>query len=129
MAGGVSGAVISAGVLLYVLYRQRQVRPLRTQAVLPVVVSVLGLVDLLSDLHSHPLSTGQAVVLAVLLVGDAVGLGAVRAFTVRLWRKDAVVFRQGPGSRSGCGCSGSPCTRGCWPRHTWTPRASSSTSA
>ncbi len=91
----VGSAVVSGAVLLSVLYRQRQVRVLQTKLLLPCVLGVVGLASVLSDAKSHPLPAGQAGVLVALLVGDAGGLGALRAFTVRLWRGQGQVLRQG----------------------------------
>lgn len=94
-SAGVADTVVSVAVLCYVLYRQRQVRVLQTALLLPVVLGVVGLVSVLSDAKSHPLSAGQVAVLVALLLADAVALGAVRAFTVRTWRDGEQVLRQG----------------------------------
>lgn len=87
--------VVSVAILVYLLYQQRQIRVLKTTLLLPLVLAVVGLSSMLSDLKGHPLSTSQAAILVGLFVGDAVGLGTLRAFTVRLWRQDQQVFRQG----------------------------------
>jgi hypothetical protein len=90
---------IALDVLLavYVLSRQRRIRrvPRVLTLRLPVILGVIGLIDLLSytDKH-HVTGTDWAWVLATLVVG-AVILGAVRAFTVKIWTSDNWVFRQG----------------------------------
>ena len=94
-AASVAGEVVSLAVLAYILYSQRKVRPLRTKLTLPVVLAVVGLSSVLSDAKTHPLSSSQIAVLVGLFVGDAIGLGVLRAFTVRLWREGQQVFRQG----------------------------------
>lgn len=94
-SAAVAGEVVSAAVLLYVLWRQRQVRVLQTKLLLPLVLGIVGLVSVLSDAKIHALSSGQAAVLVALLLGDAIGLGVVRAFTVRLWRAGEQAVRQG----------------------------------
>lgn len=90
----IAGEVVSVAVLAYVLYQQRQIRPLRTKLLLPLVLAVFGVSNVLSDLKGHPLTSGQAAVIVALLLVDAIGLGTLRAFTVRLWRHDGQVFRQ-----------------------------------
>ncbi len=95
VATATAGEVVSVAILLYVLYQQRQIRVLKTKLVLPLILAVLGLSSMLGDLKVHPLSASQATVLVGLFVGDAVGLGALRAFTVRLWREGGQIFRQG----------------------------------
>ena len=72
--------VVSVAILVYLLYQQRQIRVLKTTLLLPLVLAVVGLSSMLSDLKGHPLSTSQAAILVGLFVGDAVGLGTLRAF-------------------------------------------------
>ena len=91
----VAGEVVSAAVLIYVLWRQRQVRAVQTKLLLPLALAIVGLVSALSDAKVHALSAGQGAVLIALLLGDAIGLGVVRAFTVRLWHADGQTVRQG----------------------------------
>lgn len=82
-------------MLIFILYRQRQVRPPEVKLVLPVVLVVLGAVGLVGYLRSHPISHAGLVLLAVSIVADAAGLGAIRAGTVRLWTQDGQSLRQG----------------------------------
>lgn len=72
-------------VIVFVLWRQRQARRFRGRLLLPVALALVGVVALSTYAQAHPLSAGQAAWLALLLLLDAVGLGAVRAYTVRLW--------------------------------------------
>jgi hypothetical protein len=92
-------AVISLGITLavfaWLLYRQRQVRLFRPNLGLPAILIIGGIAVLTGGGSSGLGSTGRDLVLGVLLVGDAAGLGAVRAWTVRLWRSGNAVFRQG----------------------------------
>jgi hypothetical protein len=84
-------------VALYVLRRQRRIRPVpRALSLrLPVVLGVIGLAQVLSYTGAHHV-TGDDVgwVLGTLVVG-AVVLGAVRALTVRIWTSNSWVLRQG----------------------------------
>jgi hypothetical protein len=88
--------VISLAVLAFILYRQRQVRRASPTLVLPVILIVIGLVELASlSRGSNKLTSAEIGILIVLLALDAVGLGAVRALTVRLWHDGQAVLRQG----------------------------------
>jgi hypothetical protein len=88
--------VVSLAVLALILYRQLQVRRASPTLLLPVILIVLGLAGLLqTSKGSNKLTGGEIGVLVALLVLDAVGLGAVRAWTVRLWHDGTAVLRQG----------------------------------
>jgi hypothetical protein len=84
-------------VALYILRRQRKIRPVpRALSLrLPVALGVIGLVEVLSYTDTHHVG-GDAYgwVLGTLVVG-AVLLGAVRALTVRIWTSNNWVVRQG----------------------------------
>jgi hypothetical protein len=89
------------GVLavLYILNRQRRIRPLPRLLGLrfPVFLGVVGLIDLLSyaDTH-HPSHSAYLWVLVTLIVGGVI-LGVIRAFTVKIWTSNNWVVRQGTG--------------------------------
>jgi putative drug exporter of the RND superfamily len=89
------GLVVSLGILGFILYRQRQVRPLKTTPVLPIVLVILGLGSLIGASQGQPMTPSDIGVLIALLVGDAIAFGALRAYTVRLWRDGEVVVQQG----------------------------------
>ena len=74
-------------ILVVVLLRQTRVRPVPRayQPRLPVVVGVIGLIEMLSYAGDHHVSgSAWAWVLGSLLVG-AVGVGALRALSMRVW--------------------------------------------
>jgi hypothetical protein len=84
-------------IAFYVLSRQRRIRlvPRVLSLRLPIVLGVLGLIDLLAYTDNHHVTGGDdAWVLATLVVG-ALALGAIRAFTVRVWTSNEWVVRQG----------------------------------
>jgi hypothetical protein len=85
-------------VAVYILSRQRRIRPVPRALSLrfPVIVGVIGLIDLLSytDTHHHITQTDYLWVGSTLVVG-ALLLGAIRAFTVKLWVTNNWVVRQG----------------------------------
>ena len=91
----ITSLVISLLVLGLLLYRQLQVRPLRTTLVLPVVFLILGIAGLTQPGKNGLETTSGIVILVALLAGDAVGLGALRALTVRIWQSGGMVMRQG----------------------------------
>ncbi len=84
-------------VALYVLSRQRRIRvvPRVLGLRFPIVLGVIGLINLLSysDTH-HPSHSDYFWVLGTLAVG-AVLLGALRALTVKIWTSNSWVVRQG----------------------------------
>jgi hypothetical protein len=85
--------VIDVLVLAWVLYRQQSLRrvPLRFGAQLPVLIAVFGLIEFLDYTNTHNVRASVlGVVLASVVVGGGL-LGALRAYTVRLYG--------GPGGR------------------------------
>jgi hypothetical protein len=88
--------VISLAVLALILYRQLRVRRASPSLILPVVLIVIGLAELATlATGSSKLTGGEIGILVALLVVDAVGLGALRAWTVKLWHDGTAVLRQG----------------------------------
>jgi hypothetical protein len=84
-------------IALYILSRQRRIRvvPRVLSLRFPIVVGVLGLINLVSFSDTHHPSRGNYFwVLATLVVG-ALLLGAVRALTVRIWTSNGWIVRQG----------------------------------
>lgn len=89
----VTSIVISVAVLVLILYRQVQIRRAAPNMVLPLILLVLGVVGLEQG-SSRP-TAGKLGILVALLAVDAVGLGALRAWTVKLWPDGQGVLRQG----------------------------------
>ena len=84
-------------VLVFVLLRQVRIVavPRVYHARLPVILGVVGLLELISYAGDHHVSsTAWAWVLGTMLIG-AVGLGALRGFSMRVWASDGWVVRQG----------------------------------
>ena len=76
--------VIGLAVLALILYRQMQVRPVKANTRLPLILAVIGVIELTQFLQHH--AHGPAVYAALLgSLALAAVLGAVRAFTVRVW--------------------------------------------
>lgn len=89
--------VLDALILAWLLYRQRKVRrvPPRLGLRFPVLLGVLGVLEVADYSHQHSLSPAVVGVLALSLAVAAVGLGVVRALTVQLRMVDGVALRQG----------------------------------
>src|ERR1700676_3898964 len=88
---------LGAVVLFFVLLRQVRVGPVRRvyHPRLPVVLGTIGLLELFSYAGDHHVSSSAwAWVLGTMLVG-AVGLGALRGLSMRVWASNGWVVRQG----------------------------------
>jgi hypothetical protein len=88
---------LGAIVLILVLLRQARVVPVPRvyHARLPIILGVLGLLELTSYAGNHHVSSSAwAWVLGTMLVG-ALGLGALRGISMRVWTTNGWVVRQG----------------------------------
>jgi hypothetical protein len=86
--------LIGVAVLVFILARQLQVRPVRDNMRLPLILGVIGVIEIAQFLgHGHH-GTGTAVALAGSLVIAAV-LGAIRAATTHVWVDGGQALRQG----------------------------------
>ena len=88
--------VIGIAVLALILYRQMQVRPVRANFRLPLILAIIGVVELTTFLqHNH---NRHGATLAAALAGSlvlAAATGAIRAVTVRVWFDAGRAMRQG----------------------------------
>jgi hypothetical protein len=86
--------LIGIAVLALLVYRQLQVRPVRANFRLPLILAVIGVIELTQFLkHDH--DTGAVfAALAGSLVLAAI-TGAIRAMTVRVWIQAGQSLRQG----------------------------------
>ena len=88
---------LGAIVLIAVLLRQVRVVPVPRvyHPRLPIILGIIGLLELTSYAGGHHVSsTAWAWVLGTMLVG-AVGLGALRGVSMRVWATNGWVVRQG----------------------------------
>jgi hypothetical protein len=87
--------VIGIAVLALLVYRQMQVRPVRASYRLPLILAVVGIVELTQFLHNqHNHAATVFAALAGSLVLAAI-TGALRAITVRVWINAGQALRQG----------------------------------
>ena len=89
--------VVGLLVLIFLLYRQRKIRKVRKDVnyKLPLILLILGIANFKGYVATKPLSVNSLLVLIFSLLFLAVGMGAIRAATVKIWVKDGVIFRQG----------------------------------
>jgi hypothetical protein len=88
--------VAGIAVLALLLWRQTRKRSVREERrpVILVVLLVLGILQLSTYLKVVPASASVIALLAATLLLGA-GFGAVRAWSVRIWREDGQLWRQG----------------------------------
>ncbi len=86
--------LIGLAVLALILYRQLQVRPVRDTMRLPLIIAIIGVVQLAQFLQHGHHGPSVFVALAGSLVIAAV-FGAIRAATVRVWVDGGRALRQG----------------------------------
>jgi hypothetical protein len=88
--------VIGIAVLALILVRQMQVRPVRASFRLPLILAIIGVIELYQFFqHNQHRDTGVVfAALAGSLVLAAI-FGAIRALTVRVWINAGQALRQG----------------------------------
>ena len=88
--------VIAVAVVLWILVRQMQKRSVRedSRPIAYLVLAVVGIVEVANFMKSHP-ATPKAILLTVVSLVIAAVFGVIRAYTVKLWREDGQLFRQG----------------------------------
>jgi len=86
--------LIGIAVLALLVYRQLQVRPVRANFRLPLILAVIGVIELTQFLkHEHHTGTVIAALAGSLVL--AAITGAVRAVTVHVWIDAGRALRQG----------------------------------
>ena len=101
--------IIGIAVLALLVYRQLQVRPVRANFRLPLILAVIGVIELTQFLKTDHHTGTVFAALAGSLVLAAV-TGAIRATTVRIWMDGAKPSGRAPGSPLRCGSSRWGCT-------------------
>jgi hypothetical protein len=86
--------VVGVAVAALLVIRQMRAQPVDANLRLPLILGIIGLIELTNYLQKNHLGTIAIVALAGSLVLAAV-LGAVRAVTVHLWMQDGQPWRQG----------------------------------
>jgi hypothetical protein len=91
----VTSLVIGLAVLALVLSRQLMVRRLTESYRLSVILGVIGVVQFVAFLNGHPGNDGRIGAAVVGSLALAAVFGVARALTVRVWRQDSQLMRQG----------------------------------
>ena len=86
--------LIGIAVLVLLVYRQLQVRPVRANFRLPLILAIIGVVQLSQFLQHNRHTDTVFAALAGSLVLAAI-TGAIRAMTVRVWIQGGQALRQG----------------------------------
>lgn len=92
----VTEIVIGVAVVILLLARQVQKRSVKedSRPLIFLVLAVIGLVEAAQFVRSHPVGS-EAILLVVASLVVAAIFGVIRAYTVRLWRENGQLFRQG----------------------------------
>ena len=92
----ITNVVIGVLILALILYRQRRIRAARQDVRwwLVAFAAVDGGLTLFHVLQGHAVTAGVVGLLALSMLIGA-GMGAWRGLTVRVWRQDGQVLRQG----------------------------------
>jgi hypothetical protein len=87
--------LIGVVALGFILYRQLRARPAKTDVRLPLILAVIGIIQLSQYLHGHghdPAAVFSSLTGSLLL---AAAFGGVRAATVHVWLDGDQVWRRG----------------------------------
>lgn len=97
MSNYISNLLIGLLVLFIIFYNQIRVRQVRNdmKLIFPVILIVFGLSNLKNYFNTHTLTFISLISILISLFILAVAMGAIRAYTVKLWYKDSILFRQG----------------------------------
>jgi hypothetical protein len=92
----VTEIVVGVAVLIYVLARQVQKRTVKqdSRPLIFLILAGVGVVEAGQFVKAHPVGS-EAILLTVASLVIAAVFGVIRAFTVRLWRDNGQLFRQG----------------------------------
>ena len=92
----ITNLLIGLAVLALILVRQMQVRPVRASMRLPLILAIIGIIEL-TQFFQHGQHRATPAVIAALAGSLVLAglLGAVRAVTVRVWFDGGQALRQG----------------------------------
>jgi hypothetical protein len=91
----VVSVVITLAVLVFILSRQLRPQPAKLNTPLALIVAILGVIDTVVFLKQQGHSGSKAFVALGGSLVLAVILGAIRAYTVRIWMQGDQLWRQG----------------------------------
>jgi len=91
----VTNLVIGLAVLVFVVARQLIPQRLRENYRLSIILLIIGAYQFAAFLRGHPKGDGAIIAAVVGSLVLAAALGAARVPTVRVWRQDGQLLRQG----------------------------------
>ena len=95
-SASLTNLVIGLALLGWILFRQLQARPAKTDMRLPLILAIIGIIQVTRFLHgTGEHHTGQVFLALSGSLLIAVVLGAVRAATTRVWMDNGQMWRQG----------------------------------
>jgi hypothetical protein len=87
--------VLAAVGMLYMLYLQVKKRYVTLRLKRPVILAAIGLIYFALYVNRHPIGLKGILLLVASTLLLGVGMGIVRAYTVRVWREGPIIYRQG----------------------------------
>ncbi|OKP90462.1 hypothetical protein A3844_05370 [Paenibacillus helianthi] len=94
--GSFTPVIIGILALLYILYRQLQIRQVnKLELKLPVILLLFGGIIFKNFLNDHTLTATSFATVIFSLTILAVGMASIRAYTVRLWVEKNTIYRKG----------------------------------
>ncbi|PJI08974.1 hypothetical protein CUB90_14360 [Clostridium sp. CT7] len=97
MSNYIGNLLIGLLVLFIIFYNQIRVRQVRNdmRLIFPIILIILGLSNLKNYFNTHTLTFMSLTSILISLFILAVAMGTLRAYTVKLWYKGSILFRQG----------------------------------
>lgn len=89
-----TNVLVALVVLFLVLRRQLTARPLQDKSRLGLILAIVGALETLHFVSNQHLAS-RDMTLLVISLAIGLGLAALRAYTIRLWRQDGQTYQQG----------------------------------
>ena len=86
--------ILGVAVAAWLIIRQLRAQPINASSRIPVILGIIGIIELVSYLGKHHVTGTAVAALAGSLVVAAI-FGAIRAATVHLWIADGRPWRKG----------------------------------
>ncbi|MBE9908827.1 hypothetical protein [Enterococcus casseliflavus] len=89
--------ILYVAILVFILYRQLRVREVTKQARVYLIIVLVGLYLFYQGISSNQLVLDAKTIgiLAIIFIVLAMGLGALRAYTCKIWQDQNTFYRKG----------------------------------
>ncbi|URZ17487.1 hypothetical protein [Clostridium felsineum] len=89
--------IIGILLILLIFYNQIRVRQVRQdmKLTLPIIMFILGVLNFKSYISTNSLTTMALLSIAISFSVLAFGMAAIRAYTVKLWSDNNIIYRKG----------------------------------